>query len=407
MNFLDIQQVQQKFHHLTSIKDKPSLDLTRGKPHADQLSLSNSLLEIKIEDLLNNQIDLRNYGELFGLEDCRKLGSEIIGCSKDQVIAGGNSSLTLMHQYLASLYFHGPNQMPWSNQERISILCPVPGYDRHFKLCEEFGINMIPVPLTGQGPDIDNISELVAQDASIKAIWCVPKHSNPTGETYSEDCVSELLRLSMLKKDGFKILWDNAYAVHDFQESPDLPHIFNLASKMGALNSVISFASTSKITFAGGGIGFIAMSEENLHQFSKHYASMVIGPDKINQARHTHFFKDIEAIGEHMKNHAEIVKPKFQEAFKWLSKQNHGTWTKPTGGYFISFNSNPGLAKEIITLASQAGLKLTKAGSTYPYGVDPLDCNIRIAPTACSLEEVEKAMEIFVTCLSLATLKKN
>tara|TARA_B100002049_G_C16072378_1_gene373432 strand:+ start:769 stop:1992 length:1224 start_codon:yes stop_codon:yes gene_type:complete len=402
---ITIQEAEALYLELSS-KDF-SLDLTRGRPHRDQLSLSDGLEKSLSGDYFYEEIDTRNYGELLGLEACRQMGANLLSCRKDMVIAGGNSSLTLMSQYLSSLFFHGAGDGPFSQSVRTSFLCPVPGYDRHFSLCEEFSINMIPVPLTGQGPDIDFIKLLVANDPSIKGIWCVPKHSNPTGETYSEDTVSGLLEIAKIANKDFRIFWDNAYAIHDFKESVELPNIFDMAEKLGVEDSVIGFASTSKVSFAGSGVGFIAMSEDNLNRFIRHYSSIVIGPDKVNQARHLRFFQDFNYLLSHMKKHAEIVRPKFEIVEKWLEKQNFGTWTKPSGGYFVSFNSKPGLAKEIVGLADSAGLKLSPAGSTFPYGVDPKDENIRLAPTACLDEELEIAMELFVICVALATLKKE
>ena len=311
-----------------------------------------------------------------------------------------------MANYLSSLFFHGSGGGPWSTKVRNSFLCPVPGYDRHFKLSEEFSINMIPVSLTGRGPDIKLMKSIALDDPSLKGIWCVPKHSNPTGETYDLDSIEAILDLAESNKE-FRIFWDNAYAVHDFKNSLDLPNIFDLAQKRGLEDCVIAFASTSKITYAGSGVGFIAMSNANQQRFLKHYSSMVIGPDKINQLRHINFFKDVVGLNDFMEQHAEIVRPKFQTVENWLSKQNFGSWTKPTGGYFVTYKSKSGLAKEIIRLADLAGLKLTPAGATFPYGVDPKDEIIRIAPTACSTEELEKAMEIFNICVALATLKEG
>ena len=384
-----------------------SIDLTRGKPDASQLDLSLGLEGILQGQTIIDGIDIRNYGEPLGLESCRELGSEILGCDKEYVLAGGNSSLTLMSQYISSLFFHGSGSGPWSGKERISFLCPVPGYDRHFKLCEEFGINMIPVDLTGEGPDLGSVRQLVLNDLSIKGIWCVPKHSNPTGETYSKETIKGLLGVAKEAKQNFKIFWDNAYAVHDFELSSKLEDIFKLAKGLDVIDSVIAFASTSKITYAGSGIGFLALSKSNLDLFLKHYLSLVIGPDKVNQAKHVNFFQKKGGVAEHMKEHAAILKPKFELVYRWLSKQNYGTWTKPTGGYFVSFTSQEGLAKEIIGLASTLGLKLTPPGTTFPYGVDPKDDSIRLAPTACSIEELEQAMEVFVCCVALATLRRS
>tara|TARA_B100000809_G_C15014672_1_gene486210 strand:+ start:103 stop:906 length:804 start_codon:yes stop_codon:yes gene_type:complete len=266
---------------------------------------------------------------------------------------------------------------------------------------------MIPVALTGEGPDLGSVRQLVLKDQSIKGIWCVPKHSNPTGETYSKETIRGLLEIAREAKQNFKIFWDNAYAVHDFESSSKLEDIFELAKGLDVIDSVIAFASTSKITYAGSGIGFLALSKSNLDLFLKHYLSLVIGPDKVNQAKHVNFFKKNGGIAVHMKEHAAILKPKFELVYRWLSKQNYGTWTKPTGGYFVSFTSQEGLAKEIISLASTLGLKLTPPGATFPYGVDPKDDNIRLAPTACSIEELEQAMEVFVCCVALTTLRRN
>jgi len=383
------------------------LDLTRGKPDESQLDLSSDLEGILQGQTIVDGVDIRNYGEPQGLDSCRELGAEILGCDKAYVLAGGNSSLTLMSQYVSSLFFHGSGDGPWSSKERISFLCPVPGYDRHFRLSEEFGINMIPVELTGEGPDLESVRELVLQDQSIKGIWCVPKHSNPTGEIYSKKTTEGLLEISKEAEQNFKIFWDNAYAIHDFKDSTQLEDIFSLAKDIDALDSVVAFASTSKMTYAGSGIGFLALSESSLDLFLKHYLALVIGPDKVNQAKHVKFFRKNGGVLSHMKKHAEILKPKFELVNNWLSKQDYGSWTKPTGGYFVSFTSQEGLAKEIINLASGLGLKLTPAGATFPYGVDPKDNIIRLAPTACNIKELDQAMEIFVCCVALATLRRN
>ena len=399
-----LEDLEKDFENLKS-KDL-NLDLTRGKPSTEQLNLSEGLDTILSGKYSFQGVEIRNYGELLGLEECRKIGSEIFGCPTEMVIAGGNSSLTLISQYLSSLYFHGSGEGPWSMQDRNSFFCPVPGYDRHFKLCEEFAINMIPISLTGKGPNIEEIKLNCKNDSSIKGIWCVPKHSNPTGETYSEDCIKGLLEIAKSRK-GFRILWDNAYAVHDFKDSEPLPNIFSLAEEQGVLDSVIAFTSTSKITYAGSGLGFMSLSKNNLKRFMKYYSSVTIGPDKVNQARHVSFFKDFEGLKMHMEKHARILRPKFEIVEKWLSEQNYGSWTKPSGGYFVSYNGVPETAKEIISLASKAGLRLTPAGSTFPYGIDPDDQNIRIAPTACSVAELELAMEVFVTCVSLVSKRRS
>ncbi len=403
ISFNNLKELEERY---SGMKSKGfNLDLTRGKPSDTQLDLSNEIDGILLKSFVSGGVDIRNYGNLKGLPGCRELGAKILGFPSRNVIAGGNSSLTLMSQYLMSLFLHGSGKGSWGLDKRTTFLCPSPGYDRHFKLCEEFGINMIPVPLTGEGPDIDYIKKISKADSSIKGIWCVPKHSNPTGDIYSEKCIKGLLELNNQLEGEFKIFWDNAYAVHDFLPCTSLPNIFDLATELGYLDSVVAFASTSKITFAGGGVSFIALSENNLDLFLKHYSSVTIGPDKVNQARHENFFKTYEDLELHMQKHAEIIRPKFEIVDKWLSLQNYGSWTKPSGGYFVSFNTKPGLAKKTIQLALDLGLKITPAGSTYPYGVDPKDENIRLAPSACSVDELEEAMEIFVTCVSLATLK--
>ena len=378
-----------------------SLDLTRGKPAADQLDLSAALDSIEINDYAFDQVDLRNYGLLKGLSEFRELGSEILGCAKDYVWAGGNSSLTLMSQYLSYLCIQGIGDGPWSSEERVSILCPVPGYDRHFVLTENLGLNMIPVPLNGKGPDLEAIRSNLESDDSIRGIWCVPKHSNPTGETYSEDTIEGLIDIFSKTRNKSRIFWDNAYAVHDFEESEPLADIFSIAKDKGEEDLVIGFGSTSKITYAGAGIGFIALSELNQELYLPYYSSLIIGPDKMNQLRHVKFFQKND-LEQHMRKHADLIRPKFELVQKWLKGQSYGSWTKPTGGYFVLLKTNPGLAKRIISLSSELGLKITPAGSTHPYGVDPLDEYIRLAPTACSIEELDAAMEVLVCCMGLA-----
>ena len=377
-----------------------SLDLTRGKPSPDQLDLSKDLVDSIGDEFIFDGVDIRNYGEIKGLDSCRKLGSEILGCSQEYIWAGGNSSLSLMSKFLSFLFVEGNRGGPWSNQERVSILCPVPGYDRHFKLCETFGINMIPVSLTGQGPDLDEIKELVATDNSIKGIWCVPKYSNPTGEVYSSYVIEGLLDIFNNTKNQSVIFWDNAYAVHDLSSQSHLADIFQIARNNQCEDLVVQFGSTSKITFAGGGIGFIAMSQANQEMFLPFYSALMIGPDKLNQAKHVKFFQET-SLEEHMKKHASIVKPKFDLVNDKLESLNLGSWTNPKGGYFLLYESDNGMAKKIIELAAELGLKLTPAGSTHPYGIDEEDKYIRIAPTACSLEELNVAMDVFQCCVGL------
>ena len=393
-----------KFEELKS--ENLSLDLTRGKPSSDQLDLSNSLMNLTDEVSEFEGLDLRNYGQIKGLESCRELGAQILNCDKDLVWAGGNSSLSLMSQFLTFMFVEGNGGGPWSLKERVSVLCPVPGYDRHFKLCETFGINMIPVPLTGEGPDLEEVNRLVETDESIKGIWCVPKYSNPTGEVYSRSTIEGLLDIFASPSSKNIIFWDNAYAVHDLSNQSPLIDIFSLAKDKNFEDSVVQFGSTSKITFAGAGIGYIAMSKNNQESFLPFYSSLMIGPDKINQAKHVMFFRDVSLI-DHMKKHAKIIRPKFDLVISKLNSQGLGKWTEPDGGYFLLYESDNGMAKRIIGLADELGLKLTPAGATHPYGIDEEDKYIRIAPTACSLDELDKAMDVFLCCIGLASEERR
>ena len=393
-----------KFEELKS--ENLSLDLTRGKPSSDQLDLSNSLMNQIDEASEFEDLDLRNYGEIKGLESCRELGAQILNCDKDLVWAGGNSSLSLMSQFLTFMFVEGNGGGPWNLKERVSVLCPVPGYDRHFKLCETFGINMIPVPLTGEGPDLEEVKRLVETDESIKGIWCVPKYSNPTGEVYSRSTIEGLLDIFASQSNKNIIFWDNAYAVHDFSNQSPLIDIFSLAKDKNCEDSVVQFGSTSKITFAGAGIGYIAMSENIQELFLPFYSSLMIGPDKINQAKHVIFFRDVN-LTDHMKKHADIIRPKFDLVISKLNSQGLGKWTVPDGGYFLLYESDNGLAKRIVSLANELGLKLTPAGATHPYGIDEEDKYIRIAPTACSLDELDKAMDVFLCCIGLASEERR
>ena len=393
-----------KFEELKS--ENLSLDLTRGKPSSDQLDLSNSLMNQTNEMSEFEGLDLRNYGEIKGLESCRELGAQILNCDKDLVWAGGNSSLSLMSQFLTFMFVEGNGGGPWNLKERVSVLCPVPGYDRHFKLCETFGINMIPVPLTGEGPDLEEVNRLVETDESIKGIWCVPKYSNPTGEVYSRSTIEGLLDIFASPSSKNIIFWDNAYAVHDLSNQSPLIDIFSLAKDKNCEDLVVQFGSTSKITFAGAGIGYIAMSKNNQESFLPFYSSLMIGPDKINQAKHVMFFRDVSLI-DHMKKHAKIIRPKFDLVISKLNSQGLGKWTEPDGGYFLLYESDNGMAKRIIGLADELGLKLTPAGATHPYGIDEEDKYIRIAPTACSLDELDKAMDVFLCCIGLASEERR
>lgn len=379
------------------------LDLTRGKPAAEQLDLSNDLDGI-LEGfyLLQGGTDVRNYGGILGIPEARQLGAEFIGAKSEQVMVGGNSSLNLMYQYVEHMMAH------WGG-EPVKFLCPVPGYDRHFTICEHFDIEMITVPLNDDGPDMQQVKELVSKDAAIKGIWCVPKYSNPTGNTYSKEVVEQFAEIPKVAGDNFRVFWDNAYAVHDLVEQGDeLPSLMNAAEKTGTTDNIVMLGSTSKVTFAGAGISFLATSTSQLAAFEKFLSDQMIGFDKVNQLRHVRFLKDIDGIKAHMAKHRDIIKPKFDLVMKKLEEhlagKNMASWNSPRGGYFISLDTRPGLATTIISMAADAGVKLTPAGATFPYGKDPENTNIRLAPTFPGLAELESAMDVFVTCVELASL---
>ncbi|QYN17101.1 aminotransferase class I/II-fold pyridoxal phosphate-dependent enzyme [Amycolatopsis sp. DSM 110486] len=386
-----------------------SLDITRGKPSPRQLDLSADLLtlpngEYKAED----GTDTRNYGGLKGLTELRRIFAGALQVPVDQLLAAGNSSLELMHdtvvQALLSTLPGGERR--WADEPRIAMLCPVPGYDRHFALAERFGIELIQVPMTDDGPDMDVVERLVAEDAGIKGIWCVPKYSNPTGVTFSDEVARRLAAMPTAAPD-FRIFWDNAYAVHHLTDNEvEVADVLALCAEAGNADRAFVFGSTSKITLAGAGVGFFGSSPANIAWWSGVLAKRTIGPDKVNQLRHAMFLKDAEGVRAHMRKHAEIIAPKFAAVDRILTEElsdsGLGTWTKPTGGYFISLTVPEGTAKEIVRLAKEAGVALTPAGATHPYGDDPKDATIRIAPTFPVLEEVEEAVRALVVCLRLA-----
>jgi aspartate/methionine/tyrosine aminotransferase len=387
-----------------------SLDLTRGKPGPQQLDLADAMEEALEGKFVEDSTDLRNYGGLEGLASARQLGAEILGTDSADVIAGGNSSLSLMYLTVLFAWQFGPaDKSPAWKESPAHFLCPVPGYDRHFSICEEFDIGMIGVPMTGQGPDMDRVEALIRNDDRIRGMWCVPKYSNPTGAVYSDETVDRIARLGKTAHPGFRVLWDNAYAVHDLCEpAPILAGIGEACRRHGTEDSVIQFASTSKITRAGSGLAWLAASEKNRASFLRHLGKFTIGPDKINQARHSRFLPGLNAVREHMKKHAAILKPRFDCVLEILDGElgpEYGSWSRPEGGYFVSFDSLPGNAAEIIRLAKELGVSLTPAGSAFPYRKDPEDKNIRLAPTFPSLDELRQAMEAFVVCVRLATVK--
>ena len=392
------------------------LDLTRGKPSIEQLDLSSALDETLHGDFhAADGTDVRGYGGLEGIAEARALGAELLGVPADSVLAGGNSSLTLMYQYLMHAVFYGvTGDTPrWRDlDEGPLFICPVPGYDRHFAICEDLGIGMISVPMTGAGPDMDRVEGLIAGNPRIRGMWCVPRYSNPTGETYSDETVHRIAEACGNAAADFRLMWDDAYAVHALAGEPaPLPNIMDACRETNAGDKVILFASTSKITFAGGGVAFLAASETNLDSFKKRMGVFTIGPDKVNQLRHARFLKNLDGIRAHMRRHAASLKPKFDcvqsHLERALSNRGMGEWTAPEGGYFVSFYTRPGLAREVVKLAAGAGVKLTPAGAAYPYGNDPDDMHIRLAPSYPQLEEVDQAMRVFVTCVELAAVRRR
>jgi aspartate/methionine/tyrosine aminotransferase len=393
---------------------KLNLDLTRGKPSAEQLDLSNALDGILQGEYISpTGVDTRNYGGLDGIPEARALGSWLLGVPQAQVYCGGNSSLTLMHQAMMAATYFGltGSDSAWQNEGAIKFLCPVPGYDRHFAICEQMGIEMVPVRMGASGPDMDQVEALVRADASIKGIWCVPKYSNPSGVVYSDDTVRRIAALGKIAGKGFRVFWDNAYAVHDLSATPQtLLNIFEAAQAAGCEDSVLQFASTSKITHAGAGVAFMGASSSNLKGFQKVLGILTIGPDKINQLRHVKFIPTEDALKKLMQQHADCLKPRFASVLKHLEEafadNDLGQWESADGGYFISFDTRPGLAKEVVRLAGEAGVKLTPAGATYPYGQDPQDTNIRIAPSVPTVPQVNDAMKVFVLCVQLASVRQ-
>lgn len=384
------------------------LDMSRGKPASEQLDLSLGLL--KQEDYMIDGIDCRNYGGLEGLPAMRRFFGELLDVNEKNVIVGGTSSLTLMYDYLSQAMLFGVmGNTPWSKLDKVKFLCPVPGYDRHFAFCEHFGIEMINIPMNSDGPDIETIKKHL-QDESVKGMFCVPKYSNPQGITYSDDIIKAIASLTPAAKD-FRIIYDNAYCVHDLNEHGDtLLNIFNELPKYQHEDMVIMVASTSKISFAGAGVSCIVASENNIVDIKKRLTIQSISQDKMNQLRHLNFFKDVAGLKAHMKKQAVLLKPKFDCVIEHLNNELGGkgiaSWIEPNGGYFISLDVMPGCAKRIGELCKDAGVVLTTIGATYPYGGDPQDTNIRIAPSYPSVDELSKAAELLCICVQLACLEK-
>lgn len=391
------------------------LDMSRGKPGVEQLDMGMALL-----DTLNSEsamkaidgMDVRNYGGLEGIPEAKQLMADLMGVKPENVIVCGNASLTIMYDTVARSMTHGVmGNTPWCKLDKVKFLCPAPGYDRHFSITQHFGIEMITVPMTPQGPDMDIVERLVAEDETIKGIWCVPKYSNPQGYSYSDETVRRFAALKPAAKD-FRIFWDNAYAIHDLYEDrqDEILDILSECEKAGNPDMVYEFSSTSKVSFAGAGIAAIAASAANLADMKKSLTIQTIGYNKMNQLMHARYFKDIDGLKKQMKKHAEFLRPKFGAVLTVLEQElgglEIGTWTNPNGGYFISFQAMDGCAKAIVQKCKEAGMVLTGAGATYPYGIDPKDSNIRIAPSFPSVEEMAKAAALFVLCVKLVSVEK-
>jgi DNA-binding transcriptional MocR family regulator len=401
-------EVQTRYDNFKS--KKLQLDMSRGKPGSDQLDLSMEMMDILSSKEIaqsNNGFDCRNYGLLDGIEEAKELFANLFDVESSEIIIGENSSLSMMYDTIARAMSFGTTDktLPWSKQDKIKFLCPSPGYDRHFAICQLFDIEMIIIDMLSDGPDMDAIKKYVESDPSVKGIWCVPKYSNPDGITYSDEKVKQLAKLKPAAED-FRILWDNAYAVHDlYDDTDELYNILAACKEYGNPDMVYMFGSTSKITFPGSGIAFMATSKKNIEHAKSSILIQTIGSNKMNQLRHVKFLKDVAGIKAHMKKHAQILRPKFNVVLDQLSKELEFTglaeWNKPNGGYFISLNVLDNTAKKIVALASEAGIKLTPAGATFPYGKDPNDRNIRIAPTYPSIEELTQAIEVLCLCVKL------
>lgn len=407
------QELQKKFEQVKAKGLK--LDMSRGKPSKAQLDLSCGMMDVLRGDsdlVSSDGVDCRNYGVLDGIFDARRLLADMSEVPERNILIYGNSSLNVMFDTVSRAMTHGiMGNTPWGKLKRVKFLCPVPGYDRHFAITESFGIEMINVPLLETGPDMDMVEKLVAEDDAIKGIWCVPKYSNPTGISYSDETVRRFARLKPAAKD-FRIFWDNAYSIHHLYEDKKdvILEILNECIKEDNKDIVFKFISTSKVSFPGSGIAALAASRPNVEDAKKYMQYQTIGHDKLNQLRHVRYFKDMQGMYNHMRKHADILRPKFEKVEEVLEKElgglEIGTWTKPLGGYFISFDSMEGCAKAIVAKAKEAGLIMTSAGATFPYGKDPLDRNIRIAPSFPTVEELSVATEIFVLSVKLVSIEK-
>ena len=379
------------------------IDLTRGKPGADQLDLSNNLLNAEVSSHSPSGVDVRNYGDPLGIPEARALGASLLSSTAETTLVGEQSSLLLIYQLILSNYLFGL-KTPWKDQANLKFICPVPGFDRHFRLLEDFGIEMLTIPLNGTGVDLDAFHALLAEHKNIKGIMCVPRHSNPTGDTYSDENIISIIEAGKAYSEEFLCIFDHAYLLHDFLPSPTQTPVWELATNLDAKDQVAVFCSFSKVTFGGGGLAFATAGKKLFDLLSRQRASMIVCSDKVNQMRHLEFLKDRAGVLEHMKKHAEIVRPKFEVAFDALDvlSPEIGAYHKPTGGYFISYDTKRPIAKRVIKLCKEVGVLITPAGSTYPHFHDPLDSNIRLAPTFLGVEDLQDAMEVFVTAITIA-----
>ena len=389
------------------------LNMARGKPSKKQLDAVSGILATVVapEDCVVDGVDTRNYGELSGLKCAKAYWADVLDCKPSQIFVGGTSSLNFMFDVISRAFSHGllHSERPWCKEEVVKFLCPSPGYDRHFTVTQFFGAELVVVPMTANGPDMDVVEELV-KDPAVKGIWCVPKYSNPDGIIYSDETIRRFANLKPAAPD-FALMWDNAYCIHEFDgEYVPFPDIISMCEAAGNPDMVYEFASTSKITLAGGGFSAMATSEANIAYFSKLFSAQMISQDKVNQLRHVKFLKDKATTIEIMKRHAQILGPKFRVVAEVLDREikplGIANWVQPKGGYFVSFNAMPGTAKRALALCKEAGVEMTPAGATYPYGKDPLDSNIRIAPSLPPVEELVQAMDVFCTCIKLAALEK-
>lgn len=392
------------------------LDMSRGKPSVAQLDMTMGIMSVLDKDTEMKTLDgtdCRNYGMMDGIPEAKQLMADMMGvASAENVMVCGNASLSIMYDTVSRHMTHGVlGNTPWCKLDKVKFLCPVPGYDRHFAITEHFGIEMINVPMTLQGPDMDLVEKLVAEDESIKGIWCIPKYSNPQGITYSQETVRRFAALKPAAKD-FRIFWDNAYVIHHLQEDrqEEIPDILSECEKAGNPDLVYEFASTSKVSFAGAGISAMAASKANLEETRRSMTIQTIGHDKVNQLRHVRYFKNLDGLKQQMKRHADIIRPKFEAVLEILDRElgglGVGSWLRPYGGYFISFDALEGCAKAIVAKCKEAGVVLTGAGATFPYKKDPKDSNIRIAPTFPTPEEMAAAAELFVLCVKLVSIDK-